>query len=68
MSALQETANLAQQYQNAYQTGQLSPQEYKELINDLQISDQINANLEEFQQNQQYHSILMGAIQLASAI
>jgi len=68
MSALYEAANLAQQYQNAYQTGQMSAEEFKELINDLQITDRINANLEEFEQNQEYHSILMGAVQLASAI
>jgi len=68
MSALYEAANLAQQYQAAYQSGQMSAEEFKELINDLQITDRINANLEEFEQNQEYHSILMGAVQLASAI
>lgn len=68
MSVLYEAANLAQQYQTAYQSGQLSAEDYKELVNNLQISDKINANLEEFQQNQEYHEILMGAIQLASSL
>ena len=65
MSTLQNLATQASQYQQMYQQGQLSAEDFKELINDLNIAGNINANAEEFQQNQQYREILLGVIQLA---
>lgn len=68
MSQLMEVAQLAQSYQQAYQAGQLSAQDYKELINDLNIFGHINENSAEMQQNQQIYQVLVAAVQLAGAI
>jgi hypothetical protein len=68
MSQLFEAAQLAQSYTQAYQTGQLLPADYKQLIEDLNIAGQINANADQLDQNQEAYQILMGAIQIASMI
>jgi hypothetical protein len=68
MSQLLEVAQLAQSYQQAYQSGQLSAQDYKELINNLDILNHMNENAAEMQQNQQIYQVLMAAVQLAGAI
>jgi|APCry1669189534_1035231.scaffolds.fasta_scaffold44061_2 hypothetical protein len=67
MSQIQQLAALAQQYQEAYQSGQLSPQDYKELVENLNIAGNIEANAEELQQDQMCYQILMGAVALAQA-
>ena len=68
MSQLMEVATLAQSYQQAYQSGQLSAQDYKELINDLNILGHINENSAEMQQNQEIYQVLVAAVQLAGAL
>ena len=68
MSNIIEVAQLAQSYQQAYQSGQLSAGDYKELINDLNIAGHINENAKDLQQNQEIYNILVTAVQLASAI
>ena len=68
MSQLLEVATLAQSYQQAYQSGQMSAEEYKELINDLNIAGHINENAAEIQQNQEIYQVLMAAVQLAGAL
>jgi hypothetical protein len=68
MSQLLEVATLAQSYQQAYQSGQLSAQDYKELINDLNIMGHINENASEMQQNQEIYQVLVAAVQLAGAL
>jgi hypothetical protein len=68
MSQLEEIANLAEQYKQQYETGQLSGEDYKELINNLNIMGHINSAADDLTQNQQAYKILMGAIQLAGAI
>lgn len=66
MSQIRELAVLAQSYQQAYEAGQLSPQEYKELVENLNIAGHIQANAAELEQDQQCYQVLMGVIQLAS--
>jgi len=68
MSQLEEISYLAEQYKQQYETGQLSGEDYKELINNLNIMGHINAAADDLTQNQQAYQILMGAIQLARAI
>jgi hypothetical protein len=68
MSQLLEVAQLAQSYQQAYQSGQLSPSDYKQLIEDLNIAGHIEANADVLDQNQEAYQVLMGAIQIASMI
>jgi len=68
MSQLEEISYLADQYTQQYQTGQLSAEDYKELINNLNIMGHINAAADDLTENQQAYQILMGAVQLAGAI
>jgi hypothetical protein len=68
MSRLQDVAFYAEQYRQQYETGQLSGNEYKELINDLNIMGHINSAADDLTQNQEAYQILMGAISLAQMI
>ena len=68
MSQLEQIASLAEHYTQQYQTGQLSSEDYKELINNLNIMGHINSVADDLTQNQQAYQILMGAIKLAGAI
>jgi hypothetical protein len=65
MSQIRELATLAQSYQQAYEAGQLSPQDYKELVENLNIAGHIQANAAELEQDQQCYQVLMGVIALA---
>jgi hypothetical protein len=65
MSQIRELATLAQSYQQAYESGQLSPQDYKELVENLNIAGHIQANAAELEQDQQCYQVLMGVIALA---
>ena len=66
--SIQDLAIQAQGYQGLYKDGTLSAEEYKELINDMNIVGRINADAEQLATNNEYHAILMGAIQLAEAL
>jgi hypothetical protein len=68
MTAIQDLAIQAQGYQQLYHEGQLTADEYKELINDMNIVARIDANADQLAQNDEYHAILMGAIQLAQVL
>jgi hypothetical protein len=68
MSAAQQLAEQVQQIQQAYQSGQISPAEYKELINNMNLVETINSNAATFEQEQEARAIILGAIQLAGAI
>jgi hypothetical protein len=68
MSQLQDVAFYAQQYKQQYETGQLSGNEYKELINDLNIMGHINAAADDLTQNEEAYKILMSAISIAQMI
>ena len=65
MSQLRDLAALAQSYQQAYEAGQLSPQDYKELVENLNIAGHVQANADELAQDQQCYQILMGVIAVA---
>jgi hypothetical protein len=65
MSQIRELATLAQSYQQAYEAGQLSSQDYKELVENLNIAGHIQANAAELEQDQQCYQVLMGVIALA---
>jgi hypothetical protein len=68
MSQLQQLAEQASLWQQQYSNGNLSPSEYKELVEDLKIVEHIQSNSNDFEREQLYRSIIMGVIQLASAI
>lgn len=66
MSQIRDLTSLALSYQQAYESGQLSPQDYKELVENLNIAGHIQANAAELEQDQECYQVLMGVIQLAS--
>lgn len=68
MSAIRDLAIQAQEYQNQYNAGNLSAADFKELVEDLNIAGQIDANADEFQMDQEAREVLMGVIQIVSAI
>jgi tape measure domain-containing protein len=65
MSQIQQLAALAQSYQQAYESGQLSAQDYKQLVEDLNIAGHVQANAAELEQDQMSYQILMGVVALA---
>ena len=65
---LQQLAGLAQQYQQAYQAGQISGDDYKELINNLNLSNQIYQQAEDLSEDIMARQIIVGALQLVSAL
>ena len=68
MSQLQQLAEMAKNYKQKYQNGEISSDDYKELINDLNISQQIQDSASELQDDITYREILLGALKLAETI
>ena len=68
MSILQDLAGQADTYRQQYQSGQISPSDYKELIGDLNIAQNIQGESLELQEDIAYYNILMTALQIAEAI
>jgi hypothetical protein len=68
MSNILELAQLAQSYQQQYELNQITADEYKELINDLNIVGNINSNADEVFRNQEIYQVLTAAIQLAESL
>ena len=68
MSVLRDIAIQAQEYQSQYNAGQLSAADFKELVEDLNIAGQIDANADEFQMDQEAREVLLGIVQIVSAI
>ena len=68
MSILQDLAGQADTYRQQYQSGQISPSDYKELIGDLNIAQSIQGESLELQEDIAYYNILMTALQIAEAI
>lgn len=68
MSPIQDLAIQANGYQQMYNDGQISAEEYKELINDMNIVGRINANAEQLEADDQHHAMLMAALDLAQAL
>ena len=65
MSLIQNAAAQAQQYQELYQQGQLSADDFRSLVNDLATMAQVNEAAEQFADDQMYRSILLGVLQVA---
>lgn len=68
MNQLQQLAEMAKNYKQKYQNGEISSDDYKELINDLNISQQIQDSASELQDDITYREILLGALKLAETI
>ena len=68
MSALEQLAAQAQDYQQLYSTGQLSASEFKELVENLKVVEQIQNDVNDFERDQQLREIIVGILTVASAI
>jgi tape measure domain-containing protein len=68
MSALEKLAAQAQDYQQLYSTGQLSASEFKELVENLKVVEQIQNDANDFERDQQLREIIVGILTVASAI
>ena len=60
MSAAQDLAGQVQQIQQAYQSGQISPAEFKELINNMNLVQTIDENAATFEMEQEARAIKIG--------
>ena len=68
MSALEQLAAQAQDYQQLYSTGQLSASEFKELVENLKVVEQIQNDANDFERDQQLREIIVGILTVASSI
>ena len=68
MTALVKIAQQAHELHEQYLAGQLSPSEFKELVEDLKIVQQIADDANDFERDQQYRAFILGVIQVASAL
>ena len=68
MTALVNIAQQAHDLHEQYIAGQLSPSEFKELVEDLKIVQQIADDASDFERDQQYRAFILGVIQVASAL
>lgn len=68
MSAIQQLAAQAQEYQGLYETGQISPDEFKQLVEDLKTIAEIEMQAEQLESDIMARAILVGVIQIASAL
>jgi len=68
MNPIEDLAIQANGYQQMYNDGQISAEEYKELINDMNIVGRINANAEQLEEDDEHHAMLMAALDLAEAL
>ena len=68
MSLLKTLAEQAQSYQQLYESNQITADEFRELINDMEIIGNIDNIADEFADDQLYRSILVGVVQVASMV
>jgi len=68
MSVLEQLAAQAQDYQQLYSTGQLSASEFKELVENLKVVEQIQNDANDFEKDQQLREIIVGILTVASAV
>ena len=68
MSQLTDLATLASSYKQQYEAGQLSAEDYKELIGDLNIVEAIQNTASDLEEDIIAQQVLNDCITLASAI
>ena len=68
MSPLQPVAEQANAYHQQYSAGQLTVEDFKELVNDLNIGAQIQQQSDDLVADEMYRQILIGVYQAASAL
>jgi hypothetical protein len=65
---VQQLAGQATSIQQAYQTGQISAEEYKELIGNMNLAEQVNQTAEDLAEDIMARQVILGALQLANAL
>jgi polyhydroxyalkanoate synthesis regulator phasin len=65
---IHEMAVQAQALQQALQTGEISPDEYKELVNNIGLVQAIEDQTSQLEENIMYRDIIIGAINVAKAL
>lgn len=65
---IQQIAQQVSDIQRAYEQGTISPEEYKELIGNMNLIEMINDQTAGLEENIMYRNIIVNAIQLASAL
>lgn len=68
MSVIRDLAIQAQEYKKQYTEGNLSAADFKELVEDLNIAGNIDANAADFQQDQEAREVLLDVIQIVNTI
>jgi len=68
MSALVNLAQQANEIQQQYQAGQITPAEFKGLCEDLKVVGQIADDAADFEMDQQYRAFILGVLQVAAAV
>ena len=65
---LQQIAAQTASIQQAYQAGQISADEYKELIGNMNLAGEVNQTAEDLAEDIMARQVILGALQLASAL
>lgn len=68
MMSLQTLALQADQLMKEYQAGNISADEYKELINTMNMVQIVNEQTASLEENIQYRAIILAAINIAVAL
>ena len=65
---MHDLAVQAQQLQQALQSGEISPDEYKESVNNIGLINAIHDQTAQLEENIMYRDIIIGAINVAKAL
>ena len=68
MSHLEQIAQSYTDYTTAYNSGQISPDEYKSLLEGLEVEKSVSMNAEELQYKEQLNTAINAAISAVSMI
>lgn len=65
---LQQIAHSYNEYTNAFELGQISKEEYRNLLEGLEVEKVVSYNAEELHYKEQLHTAITAAIAIASAV
>lgn len=65
---LQEIRQCCEDYRAAYEAGQMSAEEYRDLLGGLEISKTVTMNAEELQEKEELHKYIGATITILSAV
>ena len=68
MNHLQQIAQSYEEYKVAYEAGQISPAEYKSLLEGLEVEKAVSMNAEELQYKENLNIAINAAISVVSAL